>query len=269
MAFIEGRALLIAPGLIGIGDQAELRAPGPDACTFRGHSNDLDELLAQLGVVERGTFVVHDWGSALGISWANCHRDAIKGIASTEAFVQPTSWAGWTHAKEISQALRSPAGEDIVLSHNTFVEGRLPCGVRRKLTDEEIANNRRPESGETRRPTLTAPADAGGWRAGQRQPDPFEFRDLLIFAAGAQTVHQRRSHGHPQRAQAGMPDLAQPGRGHRRWHPFRRGALTGRACTRVGRLGKHPRSGRRGAVMWRPSIDSRASARPTCRGARR
>src|SRR5215475_1221983 len=34
-----------------------------------------------LDVRERVTFVVHDWGSALGFHWANRHRKTVKGIA--------------------------------------------------------------------------------------------------------------------------------------------------------------------------------------------
>jgi haloalkane dehalogenase len=30
-------------------------------------------------VRERVTFVIHDWGSALGFDWANRHRGAVKG----------------------------------------------------------------------------------------------------------------------------------------------------------------------------------------------
>jgi haloalkane dehalogenase len=40
-------------------------------------------------VHERVTFVIHDWGSALGFDWANRHREAVKGIAYMEAIVRP------------------------------------------------------------------------------------------------------------------------------------------------------------------------------------
>ena len=38
---------------------------------------------------ERVTFVIHDWGSALGFDWANRRREAVKGIAFMEAIVAP------------------------------------------------------------------------------------------------------------------------------------------------------------------------------------
>ena len=57
------------------------------------------------------------------------------------------------------QALRSEAGEEMVLRDNFFIEKILPNAIVRKLSDEEMAEYRRPfaEPGEGRRPTLTWP----------------------------------------------------------------------------------------------------------------
>jgi haloalkane dehalogenase len=57
------------------------------------------------------------------------------------------------------EALRSPAGEQLVLEQNMFVEQILPGAMFRKLSDEEMAVYRRPFAapGEGRRPTLTWP----------------------------------------------------------------------------------------------------------------
>src|SRR5262245_25015933 len=55
------------------------------------------------------------------------------------------------------QALRSEAGEQMVLRDNFFIEQILPKAVLRTLSDEEMTEYRRPfvEPGEGRRPTLT------------------------------------------------------------------------------------------------------------------
>jgi haloalkane dehalogenase len=119
-------------------------------------------VLERLGVGERVTLVVHDWGSALGFDWANRHRDAVAGIAYMEAIVRPVSWQEWPEsARDMFQALRSPAGEDMVLSRNLFVERVLPNSVLRGLTEEEMETYRAPyrASGEDRRPTLTWPRE--------------------------------------------------------------------------------------------------------------
>ncbi len=57
------------------------------------HRRYLDGLLDTLGVSERVTFVIHDWGSALGFDWANRHRDSVKGLAYMKALVQPRTVA--------------------------------------------------------------------------------------------------------------------------------------------------------------------------------
>jgi haloalkane dehalogenase len=150
----------IVPDLVGMGDSGRLARTGPESYTFVEHRRYLDGLLATLGVDRDVTFVVHDWGSALGFDWANRHRDAIAGIAYMEAIVRPVTWDEWPErARGIFQGLRSPAGEEMVLDKNLFVEAILPGSVLRSLTDEEMAEYRRPftEPGESRRPTLTWP----------------------------------------------------------------------------------------------------------------
>src|SRR5713226_7530450 len=106
----------IAPDLIGMGDSAKLPDSGPASYTFVEHRRYLDALLEALGVRQRVTLVVHDWGSALGFDWANRHPDAVKGLAYMEAIVKPYTWSEYQEAaRKLFQALRSPAGEQIVL----------------------------------------------------------------------------------------------------------------------------------------------------------
>ena len=117
-------------------------------------------LLESLGVTERVTLVVHDWGSALGFDWARRHPDAVAGIAYMEAIVRPMTWDEFPDgARQVFQGFRSPAGESMVLDKNVFVERVLPGSVLRDLTDPEMAEYRRPfaQPGESRRPTLTWP----------------------------------------------------------------------------------------------------------------
>jgi haloalkane dehalogenase len=160
MPHLEGAARLIAPDLMGMGDSAKLPDSGPDRYTFMEHRRYLDELLNQLDVSSKVTLVVHDWGSALGFDWANRHRHGVKAIAYMEAIVRPLTWAEWPEpVRGLFQAFRSPAGEDMVLTNNVFVEQVLPGAVLRTLSAEEMAQYRKPytESGEARRPTLTWP----------------------------------------------------------------------------------------------------------------
>ena len=153
-----GRCL--APDLIGMGDSGKLEPSGPDSYRFVEHRRYLDAWLEAVGVGGRVTFVVHDWGSALGFDWANRHRDRVRAIAYMEAIVRPLTWAEWPEPiRTLFQGFRSAAGEAMVLEKNVFVERVLPGSVLRGLTDEEMAVYRRPylEPGEARRPTLTWP----------------------------------------------------------------------------------------------------------------
>jgi haloalkane dehalogenase len=159
---LEGLGRCILPDLIGMGDSAKLDDPGPGRYRFVEHRRYLDALLEILGVDDRVTFVIHDWGSSLGFDWANRHRDHVKGIAYMEAIVTSLTWEDWPEAaRRIFQGLRSPAGEDMILDKNLFVERILPGSVLRTLGDDEMDEYRRPfaEPGEGRRPTLTWPRE--------------------------------------------------------------------------------------------------------------
>ena len=153
----------IAPDLIGMGDSDKLPDSGPGSYRFVEHRRYLDALLEALDVRERVTFVIHDWGSALGFDWANRHREAVKGIAFMEAIVGPQGWDHWDkiNMRPALQALRSKAGEEMILRDNLFIERILPGAILRTLSAEEMAQYRRPfaEPGEGRRPTLTWPRE--------------------------------------------------------------------------------------------------------------
>ena len=160
MPHCEGLGRIVAPDLIGMGDSQKLRDSGPDRYTFGEHAGFLDALLEQIGVRERVTLVIHDWGSALGFHWANRHRDAVRGIVYMEAIVKPLTWDEWPNAvTPVFQAFRSEKGEEMILEKNFFVENVLPASIARKLDDAEMAEYRRPfaNPGEDRRPTLTWP----------------------------------------------------------------------------------------------------------------
>lgn len=155
---IEKHGRCLAPDLIGMGDSA---ASGNGSYRFHDHAAYLDAWLTELDLHDV-VLVVHDWGSALGFHWAHRHPDRVRGIAYMEAIVQPVTWEDWpVAARPVFQAMRSPAGEEMVLQKNVFVERILPASVLRGLGEAEMANYRRPfaDSGEGRRPTLSWPRE--------------------------------------------------------------------------------------------------------------
>jgi len=161
MPHLEGKGRLIAPDLIGMGDSEKLDDSNAQSYTYVEHRKYLFSLLEELGVKANVTLVIHDWGSGLGFHWAHQNPDAVKGIAFMEAIVAPVpSWEAFPEDFiQIFQGFRSPAGEQMVLDNNIFVEKVLPASILRTLTDAEMAEYRRPflQAGEDRRPTLTWP----------------------------------------------------------------------------------------------------------------
>jgi len=159
MPHVEPLGRCLAPDLIGMGGSGPAEG---GRYRFEDHRRYLDAWLDGVGVRGDVTLIVHDWGSALGFDWARRHRDAVKAIAYMEAIVMPVKWSDWPEgARSIFQAMRSAAGEEIVLEKNVFVERILPASVIRDLSEAEMAEYRRPfiEKGESRRPTLTWPRE--------------------------------------------------------------------------------------------------------------
>ncbi|MDR7299919.1 haloalkane dehalogenase [Haloactinomyces albus] len=202
---LDRRARCVAPDLIGMGDSEKLPDSGPNSYRFVEHRRYLEALLEQIEVRDRVTFVIHDWGSALGFDWANRHRDAVKGLAYMEAIVRPVSWDEWPEsARGAFQELRSSAGAEMVLDKNVFVERILPSSMLRTLTEQEMEAYRAPfrQPGEDRRPTLTWPrevpiagepsdvseivADYGQWLASSPIPKLFVNADPGMILTGPQ-----------------------------------------------------------------------------------
>ena len=197
---VQGRCL--APDLIGMG--ASGKAPA-GSYRFVDHARYLDAWFDAVGVGNSVILVLHDWGSALGFHWARRHPGRVAGIAYMEAVVQPITWNDWPDAaRNIFQAFRSEAGEELVLQKNIFVERVLPMSIIRDLSDEEKSAYRAPyaEAGESRRPTLTWPreipiegepedvvkivSDYGAWLAGSDVPKLFVNADPGTILVGAQ-----------------------------------------------------------------------------------
>ena len=118
-----------------MGDFGE--APEPPARTATASSSiatTSTRLLEALDVTRPVTLVVHDWGSALGFDWANRHRDAVSGHRLHGGDRAAAHLGGVAGADpQLFQGFRSPAGEEMVLEKNVFVERVLPGSVLREL----------------------------------------------------------------------------------------------------------------------------------------
>lgn len=135
-----GRAIAI--DLIGMG-----KSDKPDLdYRFVDHVRYVEGAIAELGL-EDITFVVHDWGSALGFHYASRNESNVRALAFMEAILMPVP--GWDQfpeqAREIFQNFRAPeVGWDLIAKQNLFVEAVLPGSVVRELTEEEMDAYRAP-----------------------------------------------------------------------------------------------------------------------------
>ena len=121
-----------------------------------------------------------------------------------EAIVKPGAWSDMPEqGRQIFRAYRSPAGEELILENNRFIEFNLPAMILRELTDEEMNHYRRPfvEPGEARRPMLSwarqlpfdgDPADVtaivtayGAWLSSTSLPKLFIHSDPGTMAPSA------------------------------------------------------------------------------------
>jgi haloalkane dehalogenase len=146
-----GRCL--APDYVGMGNSG----PAPHGSyRFVDHRRYLDAWFDALDLAKNIILVVHDWGSALGFSWAQRHSERIKAIVYMEAIVRPfLSWDEWPDAtREFFKRQRTSEGEELILQKNLFIEYLLPL---RGLADEAMEVYRRHyrNPGPSRQPMLT------------------------------------------------------------------------------------------------------------------
>jgi haloalkane dehalogenase len=132
----------IALDLIGMGKSGK-----PDIdYRFFDHYGYVERFIKALHL-ENITFVLHDWGSALGLHYARQYEGNVKAIVMMEAILAPVpSWDDFPpDFVGTIRAFRTPdVGWDLVVNQNMFVEQVLPAAVVRGLTAEEMAYYREP-----------------------------------------------------------------------------------------------------------------------------
>ncbi len=159
---VDGLARCIAVDNIGQGWSDKLESSGPDSYRLVEHQLFIDSFMEALELTENITFMMHDWGAQLGLTWARKHPGAIKAIAYTQGVMGNFTWDSWPpEVAELMRRFRSDEGEELVLQQNYFVEKILPAMVIRDLPDAVWNEYRRPyeNAGEDRRPTLTWPRE--------------------------------------------------------------------------------------------------------------
>ena len=142
---------VIAPDLIGMG-----KSDKPDLeYTLQDHIRYFTALMKELDLRD-ATFVLHDWGGALGVEFARKNPDVVRDIVMAEATTKPFYWKDEdAMTKMIFAELRHPEkGHKLIAGKNYFIEGMLPMLTGRKLTDTEMAAYRAPYPSVTERKPL-------------------------------------------------------------------------------------------------------------------
>lgn len=159
MPYVESLGRCIAIDNIGQGDSDKVEG---SMYRLADHQPYVNGLLAALGVDEKFTIVMHDWGAQLGLTWAAERQDELKGIVMCQGVIGNFEWSHWPPDVEtLFKRFRSDEGEELVLEQNFFVEKILPAMVISDVPQAVHDEYRRPyrNTGEDRRPTLTWPRE--------------------------------------------------------------------------------------------------------------
>jgi len=126
---------VVAPDHIGCG-LSDKPGIGEYSYTLQQRVNDLSCFIENIGVKERITFVVHDWGGVIGMSYAVQYPDRIARIIvlNTAAFnITPKKKFPW-----LLRLARSRLGKYLILHHNAFAIGTAWIGCKVPRMDKSL-----------------------------------------------------------------------------------------------------------------------------------
>jgi len=141
---------IVAPDLIGHG-----LSDKPDVeYKFADYIKYLDGFFEALNL-KNMTFVIHDWGSVLGLHYAARHPDNVRGVAMMEALCAPfypimdskkaaAERPGKAGAIHHYKLYKGAEGEDLAINQNQFMEQTMSIHCHRKLSQREFDTYRDP-----------------------------------------------------------------------------------------------------------------------------
>jgi len=149
---------VIVPDLIGFG-----RSGQPDIeYTLDDHIQYLTAFINALNL-KNIILVIHDYGSMVGLSWADQHRDDVIGVIMAEAvFIPPyvhdqSSFpnVGVPNPFPISSLDNPGVGEELIFGWNYFIEVTIPKLIVRQLSKQELKFYKKPfKCAPSRRPII-------------------------------------------------------------------------------------------------------------------
>lgn len=143
----------IAPDLIGMGPSP---TPGDRKFTYNDHVQFINDFIKRLGL-KNITFVMHDWGTALGFDYASRNEANVKGLAFMEAVYK--SYPKWETFPEpdAPQLVRdnfrafregypdkNSPGYKMIVGQNMFLDVLTPIVMGRAVPQTEMEWERKP-----------------------------------------------------------------------------------------------------------------------------
>lgn len=124
----------IAPDHVGMG-LSDKPGDGRYEYTLSRRVQDLDALLENLGVRERVTLVLHDWGGMIGMAWAARRPERVSRLVvlNTAAFLLPE---GKSLPWQLELGRDSALGAVLIRGFNAFARGAARLGVVRPMAPE-------------------------------------------------------------------------------------------------------------------------------------
>ncbi|WP_350291653.1 haloalkane dehalogenase [uncultured Croceitalea sp.] len=129
----QGR--VVAPDLIGFGKSDK---PEIDYKVLT-HERYIEKFINILEL-DNIVFVLHDWGTALGLAFARKNENRVTGVAFMEGVIKPKKWDfGKARTRLIFRLFRTPfIGQWMIIKNNFFVENiLLHMGTKRELSTKE------------------------------------------------------------------------------------------------------------------------------------
>ena len=134
----------IAFDLIGMGKSSK---PQNSRYDFKEQYDHAEGFIEAMGLDEI-TFVLHEWGGALGSYYASRHPQKVRAIALMESIIQPDQWKSFPW--NIKRLFKKWAGEK-----NYSVDKVIPSLTLRKMTKSEMDHYLTPfQDSESQKPAL-------------------------------------------------------------------------------------------------------------------
>ncbi len=151
---VQDKGRCLAPDLIGMGKSGK-----PDI-DYRlvDHITYVDAFIEALEL-DNLTFVLHDWGVAIGLHYLTRFSERVKAVAFMEGHLHTNTWDDFDEDSQamFKQLRTEGVGERMILEENFFTETVLPGGTLRDFSKEELDAYRAPFlERSTRKPMLRA-----------------------------------------------------------------------------------------------------------------